>query len=81
MEDEVENAECNYEAAGTWDDDEDNEEEANDFEIAEVDPAERTTLNTSVEYIRRWVGRSKLHVLQNGAVHGPLYDSDADHTH
>lgn len=59
--------ECNYVAAGSWEEVGEDDEYVEDFEIAQVQLDERTTLNISVENIRRWVGSTKLKVLQNNA--------------
>lgn len=55
MADELENAEWKYETVGSWDVNENRDDEVNDFEIAELDPKELSTLKTSVEYIRGWL--------------------------
>lgn len=57
--------ERNYETLGIWEEEDCLDDVEQEFETAEVEPAERTSLNASFEYIRRWMGRTKLHIIPN----------------
>lgn len=57
--------EYNYEAAGSWDEDNENIYDGDDYKITDLESVERTNLNTTVEYVQRWVLRTKIEVLQN----------------
>lgn len=64
---ELRDAKCNYEFDGLWKDDTEESDDVKYFKIAHIEPVERTTLNNTVEYIKRWVGRTKMEVLKNTA--------------
>lgn len=56
-----------FEEAGSWILEEDEDEEYVPSEIMEVEAVERTQLNENVEYIQRWVCRTKIQILQNSS--------------
>lgn len=66
---------CNYDVAGNWVESDDVNDDTYQFEIAGLDMAVGTTLNTNLKYIRKWVERTKLHVIQN------VYVSNSYRTH
>lgn len=47
-------AESNYDVADSWEEGDGTDDDAYQFKISELDPLPHATLNTSVNYIRKW---------------------------